>query len=527
MTLLNTTINAVTVYPDRARVTRRGEIALEPGAHRLEIAELPLGIDPDSARVAARGSARSRISGVQVQRAYYVETPSEQIHQLEEQIEALRDRLAGLEAQSKLAGELRANLIELAGSTETYAVALAAGEQEVAEQLAMFDSLRARAAQFDQEILDLAAQKRQLERELHRLEKELERWQGTPRREAYTAVVEVEALSAGELSVALSYVVHGAGWQPLYDIRLLEEDGKAELEIGYLAQVNQRTGEAWEAVALTLSTARPALAGTVPELDPWFIRPWLPRPEPRGEVAVAADLVRSMPAPEAGAPLKAMASEEVEAQLSMASVEAGGAALHYRAAAPATIPADGAPHKVGIASLALAPRLDYVSAPKLAAAAYRRARAANESAYTFLPGQANLFAGEEFIGATRLELTAPGGEIELYLGVDDRLRVERELKRREEDKKLIGGRRRLRYGYAIEVENLLLEEARLRLHDQIPVARHEEVKVRLESADPKPDEHSELNELTWELALAPKAKRTVRFDFSVEAPVEMRLIGLE
>ncbi len=220
-----------------------------------------------------------------------------------------------------------------------------------------------------------------------------------------------------------------------------------------------------------------------------------------------------MPAPEAGAPLQAAPVEEAEAELAMASVAASGAALHYRTAAPATIPADGAPHKVAIASYALKPQLDYVSAPELAAAAYRRARAGNESAYTLLPGQANLFAGEEFIGATRLELTAPGGELELYLGVDDRLRIERELKRRDEDKKLLGGRRRLRYGYEIEVENLLPEKASLRLQDQIPVARHEEVKVRLELADPKPDEHSELQPAHLGARAGPpgKAQRALRF----------------
>lgn len=527
MTLLDTAITAVTVYPDRARVTRQGQISLEKGAHQLEITELPLKIDPDSARAAARGQVQARLSGVQVQRAFYVETPSEQIHQLEAEIEALQDQLAGMEAQIKLAGQLRANLAELAGSTETYALALASGEQEVGDQLALFDSLRARAGEIDQEILDLGARKRELERQVQKLEKELQRWQGAPRREAYTAIVEVEALDAGELTVELTYVVSAAGWQPLYDIRLTEEEGAAELEIGYLGQIVQRTGEAWESVALTLSTARPALAGTVPELDPWFIRPWLPRPEPRDRAAAAADLVRSMPAAEAGAPPQAAPAEEVEAQLSMASVESSGAALHYRTPAPATIPADGAPHKIAITRYGLKPQLDYVAAPKLAAAAYRRARASNESAYTLLPGQANLFAGEAFIGAAPLDLTAPGGEIELYLGVDDRIRVERELKRRDEDKKLIGGRRRLRYGYAIEVENLLLERISLRLQDQIPVARHEEVKVRLESTDPKPDEHSELNQLTWELSLAPQEKRAVRFDFSVEAPAEMRLIGLD
>jgi uncharacterized protein (TIGR02231 family) len=174
----------------------------------------------------------------------------------------------------------------------------------------------------------------------------------------------------------------------------------------------------------------------------------------------------------------------------------------------------------------LTPRLDYVSAPKLVEAAYRRAQVANDSPYTLLPGSVNLFAGDEFIGTTELELTAPGGEIELYLGVDDRVRVKRELKRHEVDKRLLGDRRRIWLGYEVEVENLLDTEAAITLYDQIPITRHEQIKVRLESATPKPTTEAELGILEWELTLTPQEEQTLRFDFVVEHPRDMALIGL-
>ena len=218
--------------------------------------------------------------------------------------------------------------------------------------------------------------------------------------------------------------------------------------------------------------------------------------------------------------------DQVEAEVMMATVESAGAAVTYSVPAAVTLPADGAPHKVTVAMFQLTPTLDYVTAPKLVEAVYRRAKVANASPYTLLPGDADLFAGDEFIGATKLELVAPGGEIELYVGADDRVKVERELKRREVDKKLLGDRRRMRYGYEIRLENLLTTPAKLTLHDQIPVARREEIKVRLESADPSPTEQTELNLLRWELTLAPKEKRVVRFDFSIEFPRAMDVIRM-
>ncbi len=216
----------------------------------------------------------------------------------------------------------------------------------------------------------------------------------------------------------------------------------------------------------------------------------------------------------------------VAAQAATASVESSGASITYRVPGSTDIPSDGAPHKVFVAELNLPPRLDYVAAPRLVQAAYRRAKITNDSPYLLLPGPANLFAGDEFIGATRIELTPPQGEIELYLGVDDRIAIERELLRRDVDKTLIGGKRRTRFAYQITVENLLGVEARLSLQDQFPLAAHEAIKVRLEFAEPKPTKQDELNIVEWDFTLASKEKRQVRIDFSVEYPPEMQISGL-
>ncbi len=335
-------------------------------------------------------------------------------------------------------------------------------------------------------------------------------------------------LQPGELTVELSYIISGAHWTPFYDLRLVEGNSQPRIEMGYLAQVGQNTGESWEAVCLILSTARPAMARTLPELDPWFIGP-PPPPRPK-HVAMAP----------AGAPQARMlstranrVSEETYDNLEMlqaeevpAAVDSSGSAVTYAIPAPVTIPPDGTLHKVTIARFTLSPRLDFVSAPKLVPAAYRRARILNSGPYTLLPGEANIFVGDEYIGTTPLELTAPQGEIELYLGSEDRLKVERELKRRDVDKRLIGGRRHMGVGYEIKVENLLPYAAKLTLHDQFPISRHEEIKVRLESADPKPVEVSEMNLLRWEFTLEPQEKRSVRFDFVVDSPQGMEISGV-
>jgi uncharacterized protein (TIGR02231 family) len=338
MTELNSKIVEVTVYNDRARVTRRGSVSLEIGATRLSIANLPLTLNPESARAAARGVAQARLLGLEIERAYTIETPSEQIHQLEEQIESLQDEISAVDA-NRTCPPVPANLAAISSRTNTYALALAAGEMALTDQLALFDSLRARMGELDEEIQGRLILKRQMQRRLEKLVNELKRWQGVPRRESYTAQVEVEVLSPGDLTVELTYMVSGVGWQPIYDFRLVEAgDARPMLEVDYLAQVTQRSGEAWQDIALALSTARPALAGSLPELDPWFVGP-LPPPIIHATVAPSAAPMRSKSIQAASM----LAMEEVEADVLEAEVDTQGSRLP----GPAVFrSADGAPHKV-------------------------------------------------------------------------------------------------------------------------------------------------------------------------------------
>jgi len=534
MYMLSTRIIAVTVYPDRARITRRGDVKLEAGLQTLAIADLPLQLTPNSVRASAYGAARARLLGVQVSQVNYAHTPAETVLQLEQEIENLQDQITGLNQKSELVKHYRTLLDLLSGHTETYATALAAGEIDVTAQLAQFDTLQTRSETLNEQGLKISIQRRTLERKLQKLQNDLKQHQGQRPRQRYQATVEVEMLEAGELNVELTYVVSNASWKPLYDLRFTDqanEQPSISLEVGYLGQVAQQTGESWEDVRLTLSTARPALAARLPELDPWYIQPRPPAP------ALQAVRAASPNARQAGL-LSAVEDEAIEfapmaapapvmkAEEAVAKVETGGAAVTYQLTAMATVPPDGSEHKVTVARFSLSPDYDYISAPKLVSAVYRRAKAVNASPYLLLPGLANIFLNEEFIGMTQIELTAPQEKLEAFLGVDDRVRIEREMKRRDVDKRIIGGKRRLVYGYTIEIENLLPGEARLTVRDHLPVSRHEEIRVRLETAEPRASEQTELNLLTWEFKLAPKEKRAIRYDYSVETPQDMVVVGL-
>ncbi len=524
---LTSILDAVTVFPDRARVTRSGRMALEPGLHRLDFSGLPVSLTADSVRASGKGTARARLLGVSLQVAHFVETPAEAARELEAKIQSTADADADLAAQAEVLGKAQKALDGLAEQSAVFARGLALRDRSTHDLGAIYDFVAERGRALQAEILVAGRERRELAKEQDRLQRELARLKAARPRQRLVASVEVDVILAGELEIELTYVIQSARWRPLYDLRLMD----GEIEATYLAEVTQSTGEDWAGVALTLSTARPALALVIPELEPWYVGPRPPPEQLRGRgMALGA----AQAAPMAAMTFRAAAEdtesfegilEEAPLELPAASVSESGAALTYQIPNRVDVPSGGDPRKVTVASFKLRPELDGVTAPKLEPVCYRRARVRNESPYTLLPGKAQLFEGDDYLGATELKLTAPGQELELALGADERIRVERELVGRDVDKTFLGDRR-IRYKYRIEVENLRDTPQVVFVRDQLFVPRHEQIKVKLEAAEPRPAKHTDLNQLEWKLTLAKKVKQVVQFEFSVEFPRTLDVVGL-
>ncbi len=526
---LETTIKSVTVYPDRARVTAVGETTLSPGEHTLIVDELPLVLDANSVRAAGRGTAVVRLQGVDVGRVFHEQTPAVKVRELQEEIIALEDELrvltdrkAGLAAHAKYLDGLRT-------ATEQYAWGLSRGRTKVDDQVQLAQFLQEQDAEMRQSVRELDIDQRTLNQRLNKLRRELKQLQSARPTQRFQAKVDVLVQSEGDFSLEVTYVVANAGWQPLYDLRLMENEDGRTLELSYIAQVTQNTGQDWDGVALVVSTARPALNQRLPELRPWYLNVFTPPPAPmpRKQMVRAA---ASMAAPQAEAfdaaveeavPAQVMAAEQV-----VAAVQDSGTAVSFLVPGQTNIPSDGSPHKTTINLFNLDPELDYLAVPKHTGAVFRRVKVKNDSPSPLLAGQANLFFDDEFIGNTNLEYAPVGEEMELLLGVEERIKVERELARRDVDKALLRDKRQLRYGYKIKLQNLTDSDAAVEVHDHIPVARHEDIKVKLERISPETAEHTDLNLMEWHLTLSPDAEQTIQYDFLVEHPRSLQVAGL-
>lgn len=512
---IQTNISHVTLYPHQAQIKRQGSIRLDQGTHQLSIPNLPPKTQPESLRASIQGAAL--LHGIHLQKQFFSRAPSEAVKALEGEIETLKDNIRTLDDKHQALESEAGQLENLGKYNHTFARALAEGKLSLEKQLELFRGLRLRLEEIRSEQRELAIQKRELNRKLEQLERELEQIRAARPRQRYTVHLDLEVRQAGEITVSLHYLVDGASWKPAYELRLSDQQSP-NAELTYLALVRQQTGEDWQDVQLTLSTARPSWHGFKPELDPWYISPAPPtREEPSRKM-----MAMSAPTGEGAPP-------EAEPDFAEAALEQSLLGLSYTASAPATIPQDNQPHKVPVALLNLPVTLSYVCVPKRVEEVYRQAELVNQSAFTLLPGKVSLFHGDEFVGTSDIELTAAQGKLEFTLSPDDKIRVKRELTRREVDKTALGGKRRVRYGYRIEIENLYPQRITLEVLDQLPLSQHEDIKVKLESVSPKPDQHDNLNILRWKRELPAHTevgKETLTFEFTIEYPPEMHVRGL-
>ncbi|HEY9728483.1 MAG TPA: mucoidy inhibitor MuiA family protein [Chroococcales cyanobacterium] len=524
---IDTQITEVTVYSDRARVTRRGKGTLTGQEQELAIAGLPMTLQTESVRATGAGTVAVRLLGVRTEKVFSTEPVAERVAQLARAIQQLKKRKRII--QNQLASrQLPRRFIQILTekSVQYFSRSLSQKTVGLHETDEFLNFLERRYRADIDAIAQYQEQQQKLDRELEVLQQQLEQVKHPRPKESWSIIVTVATAVAGDLDLDVSYVVDRASWTPLYDLHTSSSGDR--LTLSYLAQVKQTTGEDWLGAALTLSTAKPGLGTLPPKLEPWYIE--VPRPllSPSALPAPASALSRSEAKKRQLAASQeddvidmndiTMIAEPIALETVAAAVSKEGGVITFQLDGNSNIPSDGAPHKVTIFSDDYPSRPEYIAIPKLVSFAYLQAAVTNPSTgATLLPGKANIFRENTFVGTTELENISPGQEFKLNLGIDEGLKIQRDLVERQVDKKLIGNQCRTTYAYRLAIANLQDVPTSLTLKEQLPVSRDEKIKVRLTQTNPK-IQLGEMGLLEWKIDLPAQHKREISYQFVIEHP---------
>ncbi|MEH2376568.1 mucoidy inhibitor MuiA family protein [Nostoc sp.] len=525
-------IVAVSVYSDRALVTRRGVVDLTGIEQELVITPVPLTLETESVRVSGAGTVGVRLVGVSSDRIYTTEPVAERVAYLTRQIQQLEAEKRHLQAQVD-ALALQSSFIEgLREKTEEpFSVSLSRRNLSLSETLDFLNFLGSQYSEYAIASGECKTQQQELDKQLQSLRTSLQKIQTPHPKESFNLVVAVEVTGEGKFELELSYLVNRASWTPLYDLRFTTTSDIVHLS--YLAEITQSSGEDWIGANLTLSTAKPGLGTLPPKLEPWYIDAPLPQ-RVRRRFEAQPPLLPSIPEPPASTARADWEEQDevtedslIPAETVTAEVSKKGSVVTFKLNGGGNIPSDGAPHKTTIFNDDYPCSFDYVAMPRLVSFAYLQANVKNSpNGATLLPGKANIFRDNVFIGTTQLDNIAPGQEFKLNLGIDEGLKIERDLVERVVDKRLISNQRRITYTYRLIITNLLDKEINLKLTEQLPISRNEQIKVRLSRSNPQ-IQLGEMGILEWQLTLPPQERREIYYQFNVEHPPELTVVGLD
>src|SRR5207302_6404316 len=149
-----------------------------PGAQRLEFTHLPAALDPASLRVAVRGTAPTKLLGVDARKSFFAEVPAARARDLEARLEAVEDEgRADADGSATLARQM-AHLDGLADAARLYAYGLANGKTTLANQADLLAFLGRERDPLQDRLRAVAARKRERDREVARLQQELQQLRG-------------------------------------------------------------------------------------------------------------------------------------------------------------------------------------------------------------------------------------------------------------------------------------------------------------------------------------------------------------
>ena len=496
-------INRVAVYPDRALITRRCFVELDPGPCEIIFEQMPAGIIPGTLRAKAkimgdeRGSPGIRLLSLEHLPGEAMDgvpgRPTGRRKKLVEDRERVRNRLENLRLR-------RSFFLGVASrSRDHISRQLVEGALSLEDCDRISDFLFQTLAKTAEEVRKVQAKERDQEAKIA-LSKEEE--DSSPRTDRLTHLVRVGVHAPSKVKgiLELTYVITGAGWSPFYEIHAAPGDDSIRLYA--YGVITQMAGEPWPDVKISLSTAPPPIGAGRPELEPLILQP-----PSNGEEATRSN-----------------DGEAAGGASGQASFVPEGAVWNFEVARPGTILSDGSPARALIGKWDLKADYECVCVPRISESAFLRARLKNTRRADLLPGKASVFSNSDFIGSTEIPHVAPSEEFDVYVGIDPGVRVRHQVERQAKGKAgVISKVHRKGIKVSIHVQNQKNRERPVVLMDRMPISGHKEIRVRDAKFSMQPKKKSRDGILIWSFNLKPREKREITYSYTVEHPRGMPL----
>lgn len=509
-------IDHVTLFYQGAQITRTtSELPLAKGQHVISITGLEKSIQESSLRVGIRG--KGRILNIVKSIDYLNELEnSSKIEELKGELNENREKTEEYRIRIKVYEQERSFLlanIAIGGANTGVSVA------QIREGAAFYNS---RMMEIEQSLLDANRQIKVLEERSRLIQTQLAELNYSKNKPSGKLEVTVEQEGSGSCSLYLDYFVPEARWFPAYDFRIDKVGDPVKLV--RKATAMQQTGEEWKEVSLTFSTANPTDKQQLPELYPWFVdilQPVTIMPVARTTQANNAKVYSLTAEVADDAEMEEETSFDFDMEGANAQFERGSknSVLEYKLQTRVNLSSDGKEYSFSVGVDELEAGFHYQSVPKKEGAAFLIATINDWESYELTDGKANIYYENMFIGETWLSTSMMLDSLQLSMGKDQGLIIDRRTINEYTRTRTIGSNLKKSFGYEIIVRNTKQAEVLVILEDQLPIASNSQITVDAEELGGGKLEPS-TGKVTWRVNVEPGATVKIPFRFSIRYPKE-------
>jgi uncharacterized protein (TIGR02231 family) len=527
-------IDGVTVYPGVATVTRVVEVVVPPGQHVLVVSGLPQALDPQSLRVEGVAAGELQIGSVEMRTQPLAAPPqtsevAQRLRQLQEQKTRKQAEIQALTAKQAMISAIGTQAPTILGGKDK--------PVDPADWAKAWDAVGQGLRLVNEELTAANFAMRALDEEIAAIGRQ----GGVGPRAGVTraASIAVEAAGEAKATLKLTYQVGGATWRPAYDAALIVggPQAKPKLALVRRAVVSQRTGEDWTDVTIAVSTAQARGGTAAPEVPPLrvaFNEPPVVMQAP-APARSAGRLQGAFPPDEASRDRRqeslneaAKAASPAPVAQQQAQVEVMGFSAQFVVPGRVTIAQDGSTRSFRLGSRELEPQLGVKAAPALDPKAYLEARFTNDEEAALLPGDVSLTRDGLYVGQGRIGQTAPGDEVTMGFGVDDRVKITRApVRRRETEPGWVQGSRSDLREFRTVVKSLHDRPMRIAILDQAPFAENSAITVEPMANGTPPTERNLQDRrgvLAWTYDYKPGEEREIRHGYRIRWPGDRELV---
>lgn len=512
-------VKDVTVFLNRAQLTNVAKVYIPAGQTKLIFEGLSTKLDKQSLQVSAKGNLT--IMAVK-HRINYLKSFAkvQRIKQLEDSLEYYQDKIANVNIQKEVLSSEEKMILanKKIGGREQGVSAT-----KLAEMAAFY---RKRLSEIRFSVLRHQKTLRKYKKQLSRIKYQLRVENKNANKPTSEVLVTVSSKTALNAEFELNYIVMNAGWRPIYDLRA--KDTKSPIQLSYKAEVYQNTGIDWNKVNITLSTGNPTQSGYKPNLNPWYVNLYYPRPVGKfyNKRSAKAKVARKYELEEvvvAGTTAKKPAAEQSKTIADFTSVVESTFATKFGISIPYTIPSNGRPQLVDIKKHTLKTLYNRSAVPKLDKDAFLMARLVDWEKFNLLSGKANIYFEGTFVGETYLNAKNTKDTLAISLGRDKRIIIDRKQIKDFSRKKFLGSNIKQTFGYEITMRNTKNEDVNITIEEQIPVSKNNKITVELlEAQGAKVDPIT--GKVIWKLTLKAQATKKLYLKYSVKYPKKKRIV---